>query len=75
MSVQIFCLKLCSILLKHDEEADSFLLPSYLQYKKDLDLDLPHLPHPPPSTPQSTICSYATEFDMIFVDMQKIKNS
>ena len=46
MPVQIFCFKLCSILLNDEKTLDSFILPSYLRYKKGLDLNL-QPPHPP----------------------------
>ena len=57
MPVQIFCFKLCSILLNDEKTLDSFILPSYLRYKKGLDLNLQ--PRPPP--PHYTICSYAPD--------------
>ena len=50
MPVQIFCFKLCSILLNDEKTLDSFILPSYLRYKKGLDLNL-QPPPPPPPTP------------------------
>ena len=56
MPVQIFSFKLCSILLNDEKTLDSFILPSYLRYKKGLDLNLQ-----PPPPPYSTICSYAPD--------------